>query len=161
MHLFKKRKENIVYSPLDGKVVQLSAVADPAFSEGLMGNGIALDPKSSQLCSPVDGEVIMLFPTKHAIGIKANCGAEILIHIGIDTVCMNGKGFESFVKNGDKINVGQKIIRFDKELITKEGYSCLTMILLTQKEKYDFRLLSENVKKGEPLFEVYEKEIRD
>ncbi len=159
MFMFKKRKNNVLYSPLDGETMCLDKVPDPAFSGGIMGNGIALKPCSDVLCSPLDGKVLALFPTKHAIGLVSNDGVEVLIHIGIDTVCMNGNGFKSFVEVGDKVKIGQKLIQFDKELIEKEGYSSLTMLLLTQKDKYDFNLLSEDAKKGKPLLEIYEKEV--
>ena len=160
---FKKQREdiadNMLYSPLNGDVVSLENVPDPVFSEKIMGDGIAIQPTSGTLCSPVNGKIVMIFPTKHAIGIRADHGEEILIHIGIDTVCLDGKGFNAFVRQGDRVKVGQKLITFDRDLIKEEGYSDMTMVLLTEKDKYSFNIEAESVKAGDRLLRLYEKTV--
>lgn len=128
-------RDNIV-SPLKGSVVPLSDVQDEAFSSGAMGKGLAIDPADGELVSPVDGVVTMLFPTSHAIGITSNEGTEILIHIGMDTVQMDGEGFTPHIIQGDKVTKGQLLIEFDIEKITSKGYSVITPIVITNSQNY-------------------------
>ena len=100
----KKQKEEVVVAPLTGKVIPLSEVPDPVFAQKMMGDGLGIIPTEGVLVSPVEGKVIQVFSTKHAVGIQSDFGAEILIHIGLETVNMNGEGFETFVKEGDTIS---------------------------------------------------------
>lgn len=129
-------KDNKITSPLKGVVKELSEVEDQAFADGLMGKGVAVLPSEGKLVAPVDGEVTTLFPTGHAVGIIADFGAEILIHIGMDTVKLNGKYFTQKVKQGDKVKKGQLLIEFDIEAIKKAGYSVLTPIIITNHENF-------------------------
>ncbi|GFP74415.1 beta-glucoside-specific PTS transporter subunit IIABC [Clostridium fungisolvens] len=126
----------IVYSPIEGKVVSLSKVNDPMFSGKIMGDGIAIIPKEGRVVSPVNGKVSAVFETKHAIGIISNEGAEILIHIGLDTVKLNGKFFDANVKVGDLINIGDLLVEFNLEEIKKAGYDVITPIIITNTSKY-------------------------
>lgn len=126
----------VVVSPAEGKLVELSAVNDQVFSTGVMGKGIAVDPTVGEVISPIAGEVMVMPDSKHAIGIKAETGEEILIHIGIDTVSLNGKYFESHVKVGDKIEVGDKLVSFDIEKIKESGFETVTMIIVTNTTDY-------------------------
>ena len=128
-------RDNIV-SPLKGSVVPLSDIQDEAFSSGAMGKGLAIDPADGELVSPVDGVVTMLFPTSHAIGITSNEGTEILIHIGMDTVQLDGEGFTPHVMQGDKVTKGQLLIEFDIAKIQAAGYSVITPVVITNSKNY-------------------------
>ena len=128
--------ELIVKSPLTGEVVPLENVNDPTFAQGMLGKGAAVLPSEGVLTSPVNGEVVTAFPTKHAYGLKADTGEEILIHIGLNTVELNGKHFETFVENGQKIKVGDKLAEFDIDAIKKAGYDLTTMVLISNTPDY-------------------------
>lgn len=124
-------KEETVFAPLSGKMVAIEEVPDPVFSQKMMGDGIAIEPNEGVVVSPVDGEIIQLFHTKHAIGIRSKSGAEILIHIGLETVNMNGEGFEAHVQEGDKVKVGDKLITCDLNLIKEKAASTITPMVIT------------------------------
>ncbi len=124
-----------LYAPLTGTAVTLEKVPDPVFSEKMMGDGLAIEPSEGLAVSPVDGEIIQVFPTKHAIGIRAKNGAEILIHIGLETVSLNGEGFETFVKEGDKVKVGDKLVSFDLDIIKSKAKSTITPIIITNTDQ--------------------------
>lgn len=138
----KKKSEKVINekleikSPLKGTVVPLKDVKDDAFATGAMGMGVAIEPINGEVASPVNGTVSMLFETKHAIGIISETGCEILIHIGIDTVKLNGKYFEAFVKIGDHVKLGTPLIQFDIEKIKLEGYDVITPIIITNTAEY-------------------------
>ena len=134
----KKEEDRLfeIYAPVEGTLKPIKDVKDETFSKELVGKGIAIIPKGSNVFSPVDGIVTTLFPTLHAIGIKADNGAEILIHIGLDTVNLNGKGFQSFIKQNDKVKKGQKLLSFDKEMIEKQGYCCDVIVVITNEKEY-------------------------
>ncbi|USK32273.1 PTS glucose transporter subunit IIA [Bacillus sp. F19] len=127
----EKQTEETVYAPLTGRLLNLEDVPDPVFSQKMMGDGMAIEPSEGILVSPVEGEIIQLFHTKHAIGIKSLTGMEILLHIGLETVAMNGEGFEAFVKEGDKVKPGDKLITFDLNLIKEKAASTITPIIIT------------------------------
>ncbi|CEE00329.1 PTS system glucose subfamily transporter subunit IIA [Caldibacillus thermoamylovorans] len=133
----KKNHATEFKSPIVGKALSLSKVPDEVFSSKMMGDGIAFEPSENRLYSPIDGEIVQIFPTLHAVGIKANNGLEILLHIGVDTVNLSGKGFESFVKVGDKVKAGQKLISFDINLIKEKAKSIITSLIITNSEKID------------------------
>ena len=155
--IYREAKENeTILAPLDGKVISLKEVPDPTFSQGLMGKGIAIEPSDGVLVSPIDGTITLLFETKHAIGIETDSGVELLIHIGIDTVKMNGEGFKSFIKQGERVTAGQKLIEFDLDLVKVKSPSAITMILVTNVDdmKYVEPLNVDNVKQGDKLLSV-------
>jgi sugar PTS system EIIA component len=129
-----KRTEEVVVAPLNGKVIELEHVPDPTFSQKMMGDGLAIEPVEGKVVSPVKGEVVSIFPTKHAIGIKTEIGVEVLIHIGIDTVNMNGEGFNGHVKVGDKVNPGDPLMTFDLELVREKATSTITPVIITNGE---------------------------
>lgn len=142
-------KDIRLVSPLSGSVLHLNQLPDPAFQ--WMGEGIAISPASGEVVSPADGEVILIFPTKHAIGIRTEDGVEVLIHIGIDTVCMGGEGFVCHVKVGDRVMMGQRLVTCSLELIAKKAQSIFTPIVITNPGKFS-RVLStdkEHVQIGE------------
>ncbi len=129
-------KQEVVISPLKGIVKPLSEVKDEAFSTGALGKGIAIEPTEGKVVAPVDGTVTTLFPTGHAIGITSKNGAEILIHIGMDTVKLEGKYFTPKVKQGDEIKLGQELLEFDFKAIKNEGYSVVSPVLITNSDSY-------------------------
>ncbi|MEH7086243.1 beta-glucoside-specific PTS transporter subunit IIABC [Neobacillus drentensis] len=125
-----------VFSPLKGEVKALSEVNDPTFSTGIMGKGLAIQPQEGKVVSPVTGRVTTIFKTKHAIGITSDNGAEILIHVGLDTVRLQGKHFTAHVKDGDFIEVGQTLVTFDMDAIKAEGYDLMTPVIITNPDRY-------------------------
>ncbi|MCT6888857.1 MAG: beta-glucoside-specific PTS transporter subunit IIABC [Lactobacillus sp.] len=129
-------KEEKLVAPLNGQVVPLSEVKDEVFSSGSMGKGVAIEPQEGKVCSPLDGEVVMVFPTGHAIGLKSNNGAEVMIHIGMDTVELDGKGFTTLVKKGQSIKKGDPLIKFDLEAIKKAGFETTTPVIVTNSNNY-------------------------
>jgi PTS system beta-glucosides-specific IIC component len=129
-------KQEKLISPLKGEVRPLSEVKDEAFSTGALGKGIAINPSEGKIVAPVDGVLTTFFPTGHALGITSDNGAEILIHIGMDTVQLNGKYFYPKAKQGDIIKAGQTLLEFDAKAIEKEGYSLITPIVITNSNNY-------------------------
>lgn len=129
-------KKQIVGSPLKGDVKPLSEVKDEAFSTGVLGKGIAIQPAEGKVVSPVDGVLTTIFPTGHALAITSNDGAEILIHIGMDTVQLDGKHFSPKAKAGDSVKVGQVLVEFDVNAIENEGYSLITPVIITNSDNY-------------------------
>ncbi|MBO0481360.1 beta-glucoside-specific PTS transporter subunit IIABC [Candidatus Enterococcus courvalinii] len=123
-------------SPLTGKVLPLSEVADQVFSSGAMGKGIAIEPEKGELLAPADGEITTIFPTGHAVGLTTTDGIEILMHIGMDTVELNGAGFETFVKQGDQVKAGDLLVKFDIDAIRAAGYSIVTPIVITNTDQF-------------------------
>lgn len=131
-NLFKKDSGEVkVIAPVEGKVVDLSEVPDPVFAERMMGEGVAIEPTDGTVVSPVDGEIVQIFHTNHAVGIKTKSGVEVLIHIGLETVSMEGEGFEGYVKAGDKVKTGDKLITFDMGLVKERAKSMITPIIIT------------------------------
>lgn len=124
-------------SPLDGELLPLSEVKDEVFSSGAMGEGVAIEPSQGVLHAPDDGRVVMTFPTGHAIGMKTKDGAEILMHIGMDTVNLQGKGFETLVDKGDEVKAGDELVKFDIDEIHSAGYIVTTSIVVTNSKDYE------------------------
>lgn len=126
----------ILQSPLTGQARELSTAVDPVFAQGVMGQGVLIDPTEGELVAPVDGIVSVLFPTKHAIGLVSTDGVEILMHIGMDTVNLDGKGFEAHVTQGDHVKAGDKLISFDISAIKEAGYPVETPVIVTNQDTY-------------------------
>lgn len=125
-----------IASPLKGNIVPLNEVKDETFASEMMGKGIAINPTEGKVVSPINGTVQMIFKTKHAIGLKSEDGAEILIHIGMDTVQLDGKHFTAYVKDGDKVKVGDTLVEFDMNAIKNEGYELITPVIITNTMEY-------------------------
>lgn len=125
-----------VNQPIEGKIIPLNQVEDDAFSQEVLGKGIAIIPSEGKVYAPFDGTVITLFPTKHAIGIVSDNGCEVLIHIGMNTVQLNGKYFTSHVQQGDKVKKGQLLVEFDIDHILQEGYNIETPVIITNTKDY-------------------------
>ncbi|EQH30931.1 beta-glucoside-specific PTS transporter subunit IIABC [Clostridioides difficile] len=156
--LIEEEKEvNILVSPVEGKVIDISKVNDELFASKTLGDGVAIIPANGNLYAPCDSGVVMLFETKHAIGLKTKNGAEILIHIGINTVSMNGDGFKTFVKTGDNVKEGDLLIKFDLDKISHANLDSTVMIVNNNGADYTYKVLNKsygNVKKGSILFDV-------
>jgi PTS system D-glucosamine-specific IIC component len=126
-----KEKIILISKPLEGEILPLESVPDPVFSQRMVGDGFAINPSNGIVVSPVDGEIISVFPTKHAISLRDKGGREILIHIGLETVKLNGEGFTSFVKEGQTIKKGEKLLEVDFEIIKNKVPSIISPIIFT------------------------------
>lgn len=148
--------EALVLSPITGKVVSLKQVNDVTFSEEIMGKGAAIIPTEGRAVSPVDGVVSAIFETKHAIGLTADNGTEILIHIGLDTVKLGGKHFTAHVKSGDRVKSGDLLVEFDIKAIQEEGYEIITPVLVTNVDRYNdvLALIDKDVNEKDELIKV-------
>ncbi|VTS25978.1 PTS system trehalose-specific EIIBC component [Streptococcus pseudoporcinus] len=141
-------------SPLTGEAKALSEAVDPVFAQGVMGQGVLIQPTEGELVSPVDAQVSVLFPTKHAIGLLSAEGVEILMHIGMDTVNLEGKGFTAHVSQGDHVKAGDKLISFDIEAIKEAGYQTETPVIVTNQDAYDVAIegtLPRQIKRSQAL----------
>lgn len=146
-------KSEIIASPITGKLVPLNEVQDEAFASGALGSGIAIEPTIGEVIAPINGTVTTLFSTGHAIGITSENGTEILVHIGMDTVQLDGKGFKAFVKQGDTVTASQKLIEFDIDTIKKAGLPIITPIIITNTASFTDVLVSkeETISQGDYL----------
>ena len=156
----KVEEEITVYSPLKGTVIPLDQVEDEAFSSGVLGKGTAVIPEEGVLWAPADGTISAMFPTGHAIGMVTESGAEVLMHVGMDTVKLNGEGFKPLIKAGDQVRKGQPLLEFDMKLIQETGYSLVTPVLVTNYMQYgEIRTLKTGAAdRGEALLSVWPKE---
>lgn len=142
--LFSKTNKCELFSPVKGKAIDLNMVNDPVFNQKMMGEGIAFTFETEEIFSPCDGTVKAVALTKHAIGIKSKNGAEILIHVGLDTCNLNGQGFELKVKQNDKIKKGQLLMKIDQNYIKSKGIDLTTPMVITNSTNYDIEI----IKKG-------------
>ena len=139
MSLFKKlfsKKTDEIASPLQGKAVSIKEVNDPTFSEEILGKGIAIRPSEGKVYAPCDATVDMMFETGHAVSLVADCGAEVLIHVGLETVTLKGKHFTIHAENGAKVKKGDLLIEFDLDAIKAEGFNTITPMLICNSGDY-------------------------
>ena len=125
------KNNNALVAPLSGKAIPLSEVPDPVFAEKLAGDGMAILAEGNTVVAPADGELTLVFKTKHAFAMTLDNGLEILVHIGLETVSLNGEGFEQLAEQGSRVKAGTPIIKFDRELIKSKGLSLATPVLIT------------------------------
>lgn len=147
-NLFKK-KEKIV-SCCNGKVINITEVNDEAFSSKMLGEGYAIIPTSNDIISPISGKIEVCFPTGHAFGI-VNGEEEIIVHIGIDTVNLNGEGFHLFVKQGDSVKQGDKLVTVDFDLIKEKGYDTTVIVVFSNGKTPTVSKVNQDVKEGEEI----------
>ncbi|XAW90739.1 glucose PTS transporter subunit IIA [Vibrio sp. CDRSL-10 TSBA] len=149
----KSRSFAQISSPISGQVVALSMVGDPTFASEIIGQGVAIIPESGELRAPFNGKVASVFKTHHSIGLQSEDGVEMLIHIGIDTVKLKGKGFELLVEAGQEVVQGQLLIQFDLQVLTTLGYDTTTPIVITNSDDYLDVIVtsSTRVSSGDPL----------
>ena len=152
----KMLEKEVVYSPLKGTIKKLSEAEDEAFASGALGKGAAVVPTEGKVVAPTDGTIVTLFPTNHAIAIETDSGAELLIHVGLDTVQLDGKYFYPKVKEGDKIKKGDLMLEFDIDEIKKAGYVLTTPIIVTNTDEYldILEMKKENVEFGDELITI-------
>lgn len=147
----------VVRSPLDGTVIPLAEVEDPVFAGGMVGPGVGIRPTSDTVVAPFDGTVVLVFPTGHAVGLRSDTGVEVLIHIGLDTVKLEGKGFETLVKADDIVETGTPLVRFDAAVIEAAGYKTTTPVIVTNSADLPVELqlvAGDQVKAGNGLFVI-------
>ena len=130
------KKTNSIYAPIAGKAVPISQVPDPTFAECMLGNGIAIEPTDGKVYAPCDATVDMMFTTGHAVSLVADFGAEILIHVGLESVGLEGKPFKVHVANGDKVKKGQLMIEVDLEAVKAAGLNTITPVLICNTDDY-------------------------
>lgn len=129
--LFSKKKGVPVLAPLTGKVIAVSEIDDPIFSAKIVGDGVAIIPETGGLYAPVSGVVTFIAEQKHSFGITTDDGVEVLVHIGVDTLKLNGEGFQPQVSKGERVNAGDLICRFNLEFIKSKGFDPTTPVLIT------------------------------
>ena len=156
--IFKKKEKTIVtiYSPMNGKVIELKEVPDEAFAQKMVGDGCAIEPDKGIICSPIDGQLMNIFPTNHAIIFETIDGLEMIIHFGIDTVKLDGKGFQKLREPGP-IKIGDEIIKYDLDDIKDGVPSTRSPIIINNMEKVEkieVLSLGKLVKIGEPIMKV-------
>ena len=136
--------------------VPSSSINDPTFGQEMLGKGMAIEPSEGKLYSPIDGSVAVVIDTKHALSIVSDNGAEILMHVGLDTVKLKGEGFKAFVKQGDEIKIGQKLIEFDIDLLKSKGYCLDVPIVITNMMNYTEVVCTKetNINIGENLLSI-------
>ena len=151
-----KASENDVLAPMTGTVLALENVPDSTFASGLLGKGVAIIPSEGKVIAPFNGEVASIFQTKHAIGLESDSGIELLIHVGIDTVKLDGVPFTAHVKEGDKVQAGDLLLTFDRQAILDAGYDLATPIIISNSDDYpDLEIVAGSaVSAGQPLLSI-------
>lgn len=144
----EKIEKEVLVAPMSGEVVEITEVPDPTFSEKMMGDGIAFKPTDGEVVAPISGEIVNLFPTKHAIGIKSKGGVEYLIHIGLDTVMLDGEGFTAHVNQGDKVKVGDKLVTVDLDFVSSKAKTITPLVITSDIASMD-KVVNQTVVKGE------------
>ena len=154
--VIEKKESGYIYAPMEGEVIPLQEIPDEVFSEGMMGKGCGMKPAEGKVYAPFDGEVVLVANTKHAIALRSCDGIELLIHVGMDTVKMDGKGFNPHVKVGDMVKCGQLMMTFSISDIEAAGYITTTAIIVTNSEEYSNEaVLMQGVrKKSEKIMQV-------
>ncbi len=154
---FKKKKEEItIYSPINGKVILLTEVPDEAFAQRMVGDGCAIEPDKGSICSPIDGELRNIFPTNHAVIFESTHGLEMIVHFGIDTVKLDGLGFEK-IREAGAIKVKDEIVKYDLDKIVGSVPSVKTPVIISNMEKVEsieILALNKQVKIGDPIMKV-------
>lgn len=150
-----EKPKKLVLSPVKGKAVPMSEVSDPTFSQEILGKGIAVIPADGHFVAPADGTVTVVFETKHAICITTDYGAELIIHVGLDTVKLNGEHYTTRVKNGDVVKAGDPILDVDLDAVKAAGYDIITPIVVTNSPQFpDFKALTGDVNQLDPVMEL-------
>lgn len=148
---FLKKEEFKIVAPVDGELIPLANVLDEVFSQKVMGDGFAVIPANGRVVAPISGTAASVFPTGHAIGIETKDGIECIVHIGLDTVELNGEGFKTLISQGDKVKAGQPVIEFDKDLVESKGYNLSTMVVFPSGYEHAFDLGQKKVTAGEQV----------
>ncbi|MDQ0362418.1 PTS sugar transporter subunit IIA [Breznakia pachnodae] len=157
--LFRKKDIDYnIYSPVNGKQIALEEVNDKVFASKMMGEGVAFQNIDGVVIAPCDGEIVMVPDSKHAVGMKALCGIELLLHIGLDTVKLKGEGFEVLVKVGDRISKGDSLVKVDLEFMNSKGIDLTTPMIITDADDKGITVIgNDSVRKGENIVIEVEK----
>lgn len=149
-------EKDLIFAPLSGTAIPLEEIGDGVFSEGVLGQGCGIKPDAEMVAAPFDGTVTQVADTKHAIGLEGVGGVELLIHVGMDTVEMNGKGFQALVKVGDQVKRGQTLMTFSRQAIAEAGFADTTAIVVTNTDSCESvsLLKTGTVSAGEELLQV-------
>ncbi|MDE5600055.1 MAG: PTS glucose transporter subunit IIA [Oscillospiraceae bacterium] len=149
---FMKKKSFKIFSPLAGLCIPIEEVQDDVFSQKILGDGIGFKPTQGEVLSPVDGKIIQVVETGHALGIETNNGIEVLLHLGINTVSLKGEGFKVFVKEGDRVLRGQKIMQMDIDFVKSKDFSTDSVLIITNGDNIkEFEKYPGEVIKGETI----------
>ena len=143
MLFFKKNKAKedlVLCAPVTGKMIRLEDIQDPVFSSGTMGKGVGFQPSNGTVCAPCDGTIVMLAETLHAFGMETADGAEILVHVGLDTVDLNGEGFTKLASKGKKVKRGTPVISVDLDLMKEKGIVMTTPLVVTNSDDFDLQI---------------------
>ena len=156
MGLFSRKKIDEFVAPANGELIHLDKVNDPVFSQKLMGDGFAVNPSDNEIDAPIGGIIGTVFPTKHALIITTKHGLEIMLHLGIDTVELNGKPFESFVNEGDTVKAGQKLATMDLEQVKAAGKDTSIMTIITNSDavKEMGTFTDQNITAGDSVLDI-------
>ena len=150
--MISDNKETIICAPVSGQVICREDIPDETFASGIMGEGVGIKPEEEIIVAPFDGEITSVVDTGHAVGLTSSDGVELLIHVGVDTVKMQGDGFQVFVTEGQKVKTGEKLLKFDRDKIRKAGYSDTTAVLVTNSDDYSsVKTVAENVKQKDTV----------
>lgn len=154
--LFSSKSISTVGAPIAGQAVSITEVSDPTFSQEILGKGIAIRPAEGKVYAPCDATIDMMFETGHAVSLIADNGAEILIHVGLDTVNLKGKHYTVLAKNGQHVKKGELLMEFDKDAIAREGYDTITPVVICNSGDYTafHTHVDQAVVPGEPIIEV-------
>lgn len=157
--MFSKKNAYVTLTaPLDGTVIPLSGVEDEVFSKKILGDGFAIIPSGREIYAPTDAVIDTVFDTGHAVSMSADCGVELLIHCGIDTVKLRGKGFEPVVKSGQKVKAGELLLKFDPSVIKGEGYLTTTPVIVLNSDRFSLTAVSSgDCRVGDKIAELEEK----
>ena len=149
-----KSKEDIVYAPVEGTAIPYTEIKDEVFAAGTLGKGVGIIPARGEIVAPFDGEITMVFDTKHAIGLTSEAGTELLIHVGINTVELNGQHFTQLKETGAKVRKGEKILEFDNDAIKAAGYDTTVVVVASAPENVEIKKTGE-VKELDEILKVY------
>lgn len=151
-----KKKGMEIGSPLKGKCVSIKEVSDPTFSEEILGKGVAVIPEDGKVCAPADGVITTMFPTGHAVGMTVSGGAELLVHVGLDTVALKGDGFTIIAKEGQKVKKGELLMEVDLEKVKAAGYDVITPVIICNSDEYaEIKgLTDKDVNAGDAVIEI-------
>lgn len=156
---FLKKKNNELVAPVSGKVIELAQVPDEVFSQKMAGDGVAIEPSDDLVVAPADGSITLIFKTNHAFAMTLENGLEILVHIGLDTVELNGEGFERLATEGETVKAGTPIVKINRKLFEEKGYKTVTPVLVTNPDilKEMTGLVGNNVTAGKDAVISYKK----
>lgn len=153
-----KQQDFILKSPVKGQAVPLSEVSDPTFGEGILGQGVAIKSSADRVCAPCDAVVEMMFDTAHAVSLKAENGAEVLIHVGLETVSLKGEHFKALVKSGDHVTAGQPLIEYERKALEEKGFDTIIPVVICNTDSFEHvTAVTGEVNEGDEILKIGQK----